>query len=123
MLTTADTTATALGVLHAFGYDLRITYREDMNGSRHFAICALGVCFADTPLGEVGLTHGGMLYPALGADAGHLGFGSAARGGAVLMRFLVDISAALDGDGLDPEWDFTPDSASPILTRKTASAA
>jgi hypothetical protein len=114
MPTTADTTATTLGVLDAFGYNLRISYREAANGTRRFTICALGGCFADTPLGEVGLTRGAMLYPDLNADAERIGFGLGATGGAVLMRFLVEISAALDGDGLDGEWDFTPDPDSPI---------
>jgi hypothetical protein len=114
MPTTTDTTMTGLGVLDAFGYNLCISYREGADGPRHFAICALGGCCADTPLGEVGLTSSGMLYPGLNADAEHLGFGLAATGGAVLMRFLVALSAALDGEGLDAEWDFTPDPGSPI---------
>jgi hypothetical protein len=115
MPTTADTTATALGVLRAFGYTLRIAYRDDERHTRHFAITALGECLADTPLGEVGLTRGVMLYPALNTDAEILGFGLASTGGAVLLRFLVEISAALDGgDVLNSEWDFTPDPGSPI---------
>lgn len=104
-------TATVLGVLHTFGYDLRITCREDHSRTRHFAIAALGECLSDTPLGDVGLTRSGMLYPALSPDAEHLGFGLTSTGGAVLMRFLVEIAAALDGAGLDPEWDFDPDPA------------
>jgi hypothetical protein len=113
--TTASTKATALGVLHAFGYTVRIAYRDDEHHTHHFVITALGGCLADTPLGEVGLTHGGMLYPALNAEAERLGFGLAATGGAILLRFLVKISAALDGgDVLNSDWDFTADPASPI---------
>ncbi|MFG3342399.1 hypothetical protein [Glycomyces sp. NPDC048151] len=127
MPTTADPTATDLGVLHAFGYDLHVTYDETENGTRRFAIRSLGGSVSDTPLGEVGLTRGGMLYPGLNADAKRLGFGLAGAGGPVLMRFLVEIAAALDGDGLDGEWDFTPDPRSLIPsdlpTRGTEAAA
>jgi hypothetical protein len=114
---------TPLGVLHAFGYDLRLRFRQDEDGSKHFEIVALGLCLADAPLGEVGLTSGGLLYPALAPDAKHLGFGPTQTGGAVLMRFLVEIAAALDsGDALDGEWDFTPDPDSPLARRNKAAA-
>jgi hypothetical protein len=106
---------TALGVLRACGYALRIAYRDDEQRTRHFAITALGGCLADTPLGEVGLTADAMLFPVLNADAELLGFGLNSTGGPVLLRFLVEISAALDGAGdLSGEWEFTPDPGSPI---------
>jgi hypothetical protein len=119
---TSTDTMTPLGVLHAFGYDLRIRFRQDESDTKHFAITALGLCLADTPLGEVGLTHSGVLYPALSRDAAMLDFSPAQTGGEVLMRFLVEISAALDGgDVLSSEWDFTPDPGSP-LARRTQTA-
>jgi hypothetical protein len=115
---TSTDTKTPLGVLHALGYDLRVRFRQDENGTKHFAIIALGLCLADTPLGEVGLTRSGVLYPALSRDAAMLDFSPAQTGGEVPMRFLVEISAALDGgDGLRSEWDFTPDPGSPFVRR------
>jgi hypothetical protein len=118
---TTDTT-TPLGVLHAFGYHLRVKFRQGNNGTKHFVIAALGGHHADAPLGEVGLTSRGLLCPALNRDAEHIDFGLTAPGGEVLMRFLVDISAALDGgDVLSSEWDFTPDPGSP-LARRTETA-
>jgi hypothetical protein len=105
---------TALGVLRTCGYAVRIAYRDDEQHTRHFAITALGGCLADTPLGEIGLTADAMLFPVLNADAELLGFGLNSTG-PVLLRFLVEISAAIDRTReLSSEWDFTPDPGSPI---------
>ncbi|THV39651.1 hypothetical protein [Glycomyces buryatensis] len=115
MPNSTNATMKSLGILHAFGYDLRITYHEYEGGAKRFKVVALGLSQADAPLGEVGLSSCGTLYPALNAAAKHLGFGLSMTGGGVLMRFLVEISAALDnGEGLDGEWDFTHDPASPL---------
>ncbi|MEU5156094.1 hypothetical protein [Glycomyces sp. NPDC021274] len=92
------TTDRSLGILDALGYDLRISLREPPGGTRRFAVTALGAALSDTPLGEVGLTRAGLLYPALTPDAERLGFDSAAPGGALLMRVLVALAAALDTD-------------------------
>jgi len=121
MPNTADT-ITPLGVLHACGYDLRIRYYEDSNSSRHFEITALGMCMADTPLGEVVHTSRRLLCPALRPDASRIGFGLDSPSGGFLMRFLVEISAALDGGAvLNSQWDFEHHPDSP-LTRKVETA-
>ena len=75
-----------IATLTQHGRELNVGYREDRDGGAHFDIAVLGGCLADAPLGEVGLTRGGMLYPALTPDAELLGFDLTATGGEFLMR-------------------------------------
>jgi hypothetical protein len=111
------TTSTILGVLKVSGYDLRIGLREDGNCTKHFEIAALGQCLSDTPLGEVNLTRGGMLYPALTPDAERLGFGPAAPLGAFLMRVLMSVATALE---TGPDLDREPLETIPLRERQAA---
>lgn len=111
------TTSTILGVLKVSGYDLRIGLREDDNQTKHFEIAALGQCLSDTPLGEVNLTSGGMLYPALTPDAERLAFGPAAPRGAFLMRVLMSVATALE---TDPDLELDPLVTIPLHERQGA---
>jgi hypothetical protein len=111
------TTSTKLGVLKVSGYDLRIGLREDGNCTKHFEIAALGQSLSDTPLGEVNLTRGGMLYPALTPDAERIGFGPAAPMGAFLIRVLMAVAPVLE---TDPDLDREPLEIIPLRERQGA---